>query len=491
MKNLMDNHTKFTQAVILLFGCISIIFLLWIQLTNINPFAATWDQVDFALALERYDLMAMQPHFPGYPYFILGGYLIHAFIEDKAASLTVFNILVYLSALYPMYKLTRQYLDKSYSVLTASIFYSSTYIMVMVNQPISEGAAIAALWWYFWSLSNALKNNRLVSNLLPAFLLSIVLGIRLSYLPFAVGLFFLLYSKWRNKHYQLKHIFMFSLAACLFQFVWLTALVVSEGSIKGFIKLSLAFTGGHFNSWGNTAVSDHLPFLSRVKLVALNNVIWTGLTSQTIVLGVLYAILFILFIYHLKQKEFPGDPIQQLALLMGGSYFIWAFLAQNADKPRHILPITVFILFIIVINVLKRTRNFFSIVLIAVILVSQVIYSAVLIKQQATEDPSTIKLAKYLQSVDQSTIIYTWEETRVFEYVNLPITHKRIQTYEFFLHDISYYQKNKILITDKAVKGFKSQGAQISGKIKKVKAFKSNPLFDRVYSDITVYEWIR
>ncbi len=38
-----------------------------------SPFAATWDEVDFALALDRYDLLAMQPHFPGYPYFILAG----------------------------------------------------------------------------------------------------------------------------------------------------------------------------------------------------------------------------------------------------------------------------------------------------------------------------------------------------------------------------------------------------------------------------------
>nr|WP_232467183.1 hypothetical protein [Anoxybacillus flavithermus] len=40
-----------------------------------SPFAATWDEVDFALALDRYDLLAMQPHFPGYPYFIFGGCL--------------------------------------------------------------------------------------------------------------------------------------------------------------------------------------------------------------------------------------------------------------------------------------------------------------------------------------------------------------------------------------------------------------------------------
>ena len=173
---------------ITLISLFSITFLFWTQITHVNAFASTWDQVDFALALDRYDLMAMQPHFPGYPYFILGGYLIHQFIENRVASLTVFNILVYLSAVFPMYKLARNYVSRSYSLWITSIIYSSTYILVIVNQPVSEGAALAALWWYFWSIQVAMKNTGIVINSLPSFFLSILLGIRLSYIPFAIGL---------------------------------------------------------------------------------------------------------------------------------------------------------------------------------------------------------------------------------------------------------------------------------------------------------------
>lgn len=89
---------------------LSLMFIIWMflsQVTNLNSFASTYDQVDFALALERYDLLAMQPHFPGYPYFILGGYLVHLWVQDKAASLTLFNILLYTSAMIPMYKISR------------------------------------------------------------------------------------------------------------------------------------------------------------------------------------------------------------------------------------------------------------------------------------------------------------------------------------------------------------------------------------------------
>ena len=258
--------------------------------------------MDFALALDRYDLMAMQPHFPGYPYFILGGYLIHQFVENKVASLTVFNILFYLSALFPMYKLARNYVSKSYSLWIASIIYSSTYILVIVNQPVSEGAALAALWWYFWSIQVAMKNTGIVINSLPSFFLSILLGIRLSYIPFAVGLLFLFYKKWKYKQTTYKQMVGYFIWTVMCQFIWIAALVFSEGSLKGFVKLSLAFTSGHFNDWGNTAVTSDVSILERVKILVLDNVLWTGISSQTILLAVLYGILVSLFILSIQME---------------------------------------------------------------------------------------------------------------------------------------------------------------------------------------------
>src|SRR6476661_2048936 len=112
-KDLMVTPSKIFNVGIALISICSIAFLFWTQLTHVNVFASTWDQVDFALALDRYDLMAMQPHFPGYPYFIIGGYLIHQFVENKVAALTIFNILFYFSALFPMYKLSRKYVSRS------------------------------------------------------------------------------------------------------------------------------------------------------------------------------------------------------------------------------------------------------------------------------------------------------------------------------------------------------------------------------------------
>ena len=111
-----------------------------------------------------------------------------------------------------MYKLARHYVSRSYSLGIISIVYSSTYVMVIVNQPISEGAALAALWWYFWSIHWAMKDQGIGVNSLPPLFLSILLGIRLSYLPFAIGLLFLFYKKWKKKYYTNKQIVVYTLS---------------------------------------------------------------------------------------------------------------------------------------------------------------------------------------------------------------------------------------------------------------------------------------
>ena len=77
------------HKILVLMSLASILILFLFQLSHINVFAATWDQVDYSLALERFDIMAMQPHFPGYPYFILGGLFIHRFHRGSNGFLNI------------------------------------------------------------------------------------------------------------------------------------------------------------------------------------------------------------------------------------------------------------------------------------------------------------------------------------------------------------------------------------------------------------------
>lgn len=483
----LHSNVNWYDKFLVFLSASAILFLFWYQLRHINAFAATWDQVDYSLALERFDIMAMQPHFPGYPYFILGGLFIHQFIENKAASLTVFNILFYFSTIFPIYKLARGYVSKSSSFLITAMIYSSSYVLVTVNQPMSEGAGLAALWWFFWSIDRALRKKGPVVNWLPLVIFSILLGIRLSYLPFGVALIYLFWKKWREKEFTLKQLCFQLIVALLLQLIWVGGLVFSEGSIKGFVKLSLAFTSGHFNDWGNTAVSSDQSVWDRVLTLLYTNVFWYGLSSLSIVIACLLIVIWLLGLTFFKWSI----KTLSLAYLMALSYFIWALLAQNIEKPRHIVPVVLFMLFILFLSFLKKLTHPIIAAICVCLLLSNSINSIQMIKEQASEQPASYQLAEYARKMDKNSIIYTWEETRVLQYLEVPVTHKRILTYEVFLHDMTYYKNKQIYLTSKVVEGFSNQGNDLSGKIKKVKKFQSNPIYDPVYNEITLYEWIQ
>ena len=378
----MDIYRKVVwyHKILVLMSVAAILILFLYQLRHVNAYAATWDQVDYSLALERFDIMAMQPHFPGYPYFILGGLFIHQFIEDQTASLTVFNILFYFSAVFPIYKLARRYVSQSFSFLIAAMIYSSSYVLVTVNQPMSEGAGLAALWWYFWSIERALRKNGRLGDWLPLILFSVLLGIRLSYLPFGVGLIYLFWKKWNEKEYTLKQLSIRILFALILQLIWVGGLVFSEGSIQGFVKLSLAFTSGHFNDWGNTAVSSDQSVLDRVFTLLFNNLFWHGLSSLSIFIAAIMMVLGLLSLSHFRWSIKTLLPAYMMAL----SYFIWALLAQNVEKPRHIVPVVLFILFILFVTILKNLSHPMIAVICLVLILSNSVKSVQMIHEQAT-----------------------------------------------------------------------------------------------------------
>lgn len=480
------------MSVLTALSFLLILFILIGQLTNLNSYASTYDQVDFALALDRYDLLAMQPHFPGYPYFILGGYFFHQWISDKAASLTLFNIFIYASAVIPIYKLSRIRFSKSVSLLISAQVYSAGYVILMVNQPMSEGAAVSVLWWYIWSIYVAHEKQSLWSKILPLFLISVLLGIRLSYLPFAIGIVLFFYKQWKTGKLQIKQMATLGLLALLFQLLWVGGVAITEGSLLGFMKLAIAFTSGHFNDWGGTAASTNASLLERTFKLIINNIFWTGTAVRSYLIAGMY-IIYILCLLRGTQwgsvKGLKHNFLAQLFLTLISSYFLWVLFAQNIEKPRHIIPIVSLCLFCLFVLVLSKFQNRIVIAFSIVFLGVQVYHTVGLLKEQVNVLPATYQLAAYLEQNDNQFVVYTWEESRVFTYLEEPFSYKEIYTYSKFLHDKTYYKNKEVLLTDKVVEGFKSQGVDLTGRVEVVKEFSSNSLFEPVYNEIVLYRW--
>ncbi|WP_044894570.1 hypothetical protein [Bacillus alveayuensis] len=480
MKHFLGN-TRFLS-----YFCMSVLsWLFYIEYQYASPYAATWDQVDFALALNRYDLLAMQPHFPGYPYFILGGMIVSTFIENPAKALAVFNVLLMFSATIPIFLLAKKYYTNEATWLITCLIQSSSFLMLIVTQPMSEGAAIAVLWWYLWAVQMARERLTLPIHLLPLFFLGVILGIRLSYLPFAAALLFLWYDDWKT-YKRISRIMILFVAALFFQLIWVGAVALTEGSITGFIKLAFTFTIGHFQEWGGAVTAEDDSIVQRFLTLIFYNVFWTGIASQNIGLFIIYIIL-VLFIVC-KNREAVRIP--NWMIITGIFYFLWAWLAQNIEKPRHIAPLVTIILFYIWGRYFSVGKSMYKKWFALTVFIIQVIVGSIHVYGQATHLPATYQLTYDLQKVDVPFVVYTWEETRVMEYLDADFIHKRVFHFDVFLQDKANYKHATIYLTDHVVKGFAAQGVSLEGHLLKVKTYKSSTLADPVYGEITLYEWI-
>ncbi|WP_052659420.1 hypothetical protein [Bacillus alveayuensis] len=459
--------------------------LLFYMVQNSLSRVSSWDEVDFALGVVQYDLLRMQPHFPGYPYFILGGMLFSTFLQDPIKSLVYFNIFIYITSFFPIYQLAKTAVQNR-GLFVTSFVVSFPFLTVITVQPMSEGAAIAAMWWFLWSLIYARNQNRQWLKLLPSFLFSILLGIRLSYIPLGIGLIWLWFEEWRD-HKNWKKIIVHLLFALFFQSVWIFGLILSEGSLHSFLSLAISFINGHFSDWGGAiTVESDGSIGERLSQFVLYNLLWTGISGQSVILSILYLVLLgIALAFSIKGRL----TLDVLLISSFVAYFFWALLAQNIEKPRHVLPLASICVFFIwkkcLLSFRKRTFIWFM----TAVFVFQAYVSIDLLVKQKNETPAVHQFIHFLNEQKEPFIVYTWEETRVMEYENVSFQHKRLMTYSLFLQDISYYEDRTIYVTNHVVEGFEQQGFDISNRLEKVAEFSSSEIFDPVYSKIILYKW--
>ncbi|NBI30042.1 hypothetical protein [Chengkuizengella marina] len=485
--NQIKNKYKWASSMFLIL--IFVGMFTW-RFMHISSFARSWDIVDFALALNRFDLLAMQPHFPGYPYFILAGTVVNQWISDPVQSLVILNVWMTLLSAIPIYLLARRTLTRQKSLVAVLFVLSFSYITLISVEPMSEGAAIAVLWWYVWSINYSLSNKGFLISLVPLFFFSILMGIRLSYLAFGIGIVLLWWVKFKRQDYTLISVALQLLFFVLFQSIWVIGLVVSEGSLRGFIELALSFTTGHFSDWGGTYDPTNDSLVVKVFQFLFYNLYWTGFSGHSIILAFFMIVLvtsFVILLLQRKNKKLSEYSTILIVILV--SYLGWALFAQNLDKPRHISPLVGPMALIMIQFLLHNLKSKFILIFIFIFMAAQLIHGAYISKNYAQDTPAVYQLSEYLSKQDNDFIVYTWEETRVFQYLNVSYAHQRVFTYDYFLQEIKRIPNKQILMTDKVLEGFEKQVGDLSKHVTLIKIFNSDPLFDPVYHEITLYKW--
>lgn len=509
--------------------CIAIIVIIgfgYLSLMYASPFARSWDEVDFALALERYDLLAMQPHFPGYPYFIAGASILHRWVADPVQALVMFNAVAALSSAIPITLLARRYVNKSTSLslwLTALVL-TTPYLWLMAARPMSECAGIAVLWWYLWSLRQAMEHPKSHAwHVLVLVLFGFLMGTRLSFFPFGAAIFLLwaeqskLSSDRRGRKLRLA---LSVMAAGIIQLVWVVGLALSEGTLSGFWKLSIAFVEGHFSEWGGGIVSTHMPFGQRVVQLFGSNLIGDVLLSRSVVIGIFLLLLLAAVLTGQlllrkvtlhnesslrKKSEFNNKQFTKWLMICIGLYLLWALFGQNIEKPRHVSPIAGPLLLLLYTDALRTASSLWTVressrkgfttlssvifIILSGLLITQLVHGEDLLRKQAAELPAVYQLHDYVSGLEPPIVLYTWEETRVLQYLQADYDNRRILTFDYFNAVVASSSGARVLLTDHVLQGFEQQDPRVLSQVTPIAAFYSNELFDPVYANISLYEW--
>lgn len=500
---------------------------------HLSPWAASWDAVDFVLALDRFDLLAMQPHAPGYPYFVLGGRLMRAFVSQPAQALGLWNLLVTASSAVPIFALARRWLNAPAAALTAAIALTLPMNAALATGPMSEGAALALLWWYLWAVTAAGERRTTLAWTGAAFAFGLLMGTRLSYAPFGLGLLMVWLAEWRtngqsgeaggrlesaaapNRRRRLARLAVWPLIAAAFQLLWLAGLAAAEGGFAGMLSLIEAFAAGHFTEWGGGVATVSMPFGDRLLQFLGDNVLWTGAFARTpALLGLTAALLgFAVVLHGLAAESAPRPPASlreqlrrafapgpaALLALPALAYGAWALLGQNIAKPRHAAPLAALLAFALAVYALRACRGpalrapkTAAAALAIALAAAQSLTAARLVGLQAAQRPAVYQLADALRTeTAQHTVLYTWEEERVLGYLRVPVEARPIYTYDYFRAEVNADPAARILLTDSVLRGFRLQTDIPDFRLRKLATFRSDSRLDPVYGTVTLYEWIR
>jgi hypothetical protein len=295
------------------------------------------DSFGFILGMsQRYDLEALQPHFPGYPVYVaLGWALCRLGVSGLRAAAAISAIASGFSAL-GLFACTRR----------------------LAGSPAAFGAvALYAVAWMPWFLGGGAQSETLgLALTISAFamlalpqprpwvsgvLAGLVLGTRVSYWPLVASMAVTA----PRAHLRRPAIARLVAGLLVGTGIWAIPFLAVTGPSELW-RLGQVHLQGHFGWWGGS-ISTRPDLLDRARFF-LRDWLFDGLAPSGWALAAVTAIAVGTVIGTRSQTPSSSGSIRRLGrvtALIGAvlaPYALWVFLAQNVlEQPRHLLPVVV------------------------------------------------------------------------------------------------------------------------------------------------------
>ena len=292
------------------------------------------DSLRFALSLEEYNLSKLQPHFPGYPVFCFIAKIIFYFTGNKGLTFSIIGGASTFIIIYFILKINRTNIDSYQGFFSTSIIFFNPLFWIMSNRymPDLMGIAISIAAIYFLIFNKNDQKNIMIGY----FLIGLLAGVRLSYLPLLLLPFIYFFIVYKNRT------FIFS--SFLFGFlVWFIPFAVFAGPGTIF-EYGIKQYSGHFYDYGGTIFTEN-DLLSRLKY--LLQTIWAdGFGGYLPERSMLTLFLSVFLLVHFGSsftsiiENLKFDKKFKILIYCTAIYTVWIFFFQNIIyKSRHIMPI--------------------------------------------------------------------------------------------------------------------------------------------------------
>jgi hypothetical protein len=276
-----------------------------------------WDSVNFAFALQDFDLPKHWPHPPGYPVYVAAGKVLHLAVGDPAATLTLVSALAGASAAAMFYLLSRRYLERFEALAATLTMALAPLFWLQAGLALTDmfGLTFVVAFMLAEGVSPATERGKTIRLLFCGAIAGLSLGARPHF-----SLLILVYWWLRASgggRAEARPVLTTALAFLLGVAIWLVPAAFATGGFETYFTMCLR----QFEWRINKPTASVLVWPINPEHLATRAIALLGEIGQAFAPR------------HITNENLAGRTVVSLAVILPYAYFAWRGPARTIARP--------------------------------------------------------------------------------------------------------------------------------------------------------------
>jgi hypothetical protein len=368
-----------------------------------------WDSVQFALALDSFDLRQHQPHPPGYPLYVAAGKLLRSLISDHAACLTLLSSMAGAANAAMFYIVTRRYVSQAIGLCATLVMALSPLFWLQAGLAFTDMFGLLFVLLFLLAEGATPNSGRLefFRRASLGFIAGLSLGARPHFTILILAFWYLRQRAYAISPAPSHPLFITCFVAGLAS--WLVPTCWVAGGLGSYLSSCLSQFEWRFDRPSVSPLGSPLSatyLLGRVS----SFVVWLGTTfgpadiSHDFLVGVVLGLAFTVPYVVLAWRG-AAKAIARPYMAASAVYLFMLFVLLPAENQRYFLPFSLIVgwsvtgLFTLPHRPLIRAAS--------LALIASTLVSSLMLIPKLSNEPPPIAALKWISSNRPDAILYT------------------------------------------------------------------------------------